>query len=45
MTSEKCRAKQCPYFDKVSGKAVCKYRRLTRGTKKEFIKHLKECPR
>lgn len=36
--------KQCPYFDKVSGKAVCKYRRLTTGNaSKEYIKHMDVC--
>ena len=44
MTSEKCRTKQCPFFDKVSGKAVCKYRKLAQGgTKKDYIKHLDKC--
>jgi hypothetical protein len=46
MTSEKCKAQQCPYFDKVSGKAVCKYRRLTTGNApKEYIKHITQCPK
>ena len=44
MTSKQCRYKQCPYFDKVSGKAVCKYRRLTTGNaSKEYIKHMDVC--
>jgi hypothetical protein len=45
MTSEECKEQQCPYFDKVSGKAVCKYRRLTNGAKKEYIKHITQCPK
>lgn len=46
MTSEKCRQTQCPYFGKFSVKAVCRYKRLTIGNvPKEFIKHLKECPK
>lgn len=44
MTSEQCRKTMCPYFDKVSGKAVCKYRKLAQGrAKKEYIKHLERC--
>lgn len=36
----------CPYFDKFSGKAVCKYKRLTTGNHaKEYIKHLQQCPK
>lgn len=46
MTSERCRLQQCPYFDKVSGKAVCKYRKLTTGNApKEYIKHITQCPK
>lgn len=46
MTGEKCRRTMCPYFDKFSGKAVCKYKRLTTGNHaKEYIKHLGQCPK
>ena len=46
MTSEQCKKIMCPYFDKFSGKAVCKYKRLTTGNHpKEWIKHLTECPK
>lgn len=46
MKSELCRGSKCPYFDKFSGKAVCKYERLTTGNApKRFIKHLTQCPK
>lgn len=36
----------CPYFDKFSGKAVCKFLKLTTGNRpKQFIKYLQQCPK
>jgi len=46
MTSEQCRRTMCPYFDKFSGKAVCKFLKLTTGNHpKQFVKHLQSCPK
>jgi hypothetical protein len=45
MTSERCRSQKCPYFDKVSGKAVCKYRRLEINNvlPNDRIRHMRKC--
>lgn len=46
MTSNQCRDTKCPYFGKFSGKAVCRYEKLTTGNApKRYIKHLTECPK